>query len=121
MLISQPNITVKSSLYFRKWLTKLKNPLAKAKINLRIKHILLGNFGDIKPIGHGLSELRIHEGQGYRVYLKSIVKTDPITKRLERRIVILLCGGDKSTQSEDIEKAKLMVATQEIKEFLDEK
>nr|WP_282490798.1 type II toxin-antitoxin system RelE/ParE family toxin [Providencia alcalifaciens] len=57
-----------------------------------------GNFGDIEPIGEGFSELRIHEGKGYRVYLR---KTNTF-------IVILLCGGDKNTQQKDIEKAKLI-------------
>ncbi|MEH8065153.1 type II toxin-antitoxin system RelE/ParE family toxin, partial [Gallibacterium anatis] len=68
----------------------------RAKIQVRIKRLQLGNFGDVKPIGEGLSELRITEGKGYRLYLKN----------QNGVIVILLCGGDKSTQKADIEKAK---------------
>ncbi|TNH06426.1 type II toxin-antitoxin system RelE/ParE family toxin [Testudinibacter sp. TR-2022] len=113
-------IIVKSSSYFKKWLRKLKNPLAKAKINLRIKNLLLGNLGDVKPIGDGLSELRIHEGQGYRVYIKSRSSLNPKTKKMVCTIIILLCGGDKSTQDEDIARAKWMSTSKEIKEFLNE-
>jgi putative addiction module killer protein len=84
---------------FDKWLRKLKDRRAKAKILFRIQRIEdNANFGDCKPIGDGLSELRIPEGKGYRVYLK---KHSGI-------ITILLTGGDKSTQSNDIEKAKIL-------------
>ena len=69
---------------------------AKARINIRLRRITLGNFGDAKPVGEGVSELRITYGPGYRVYF---------TKQ-DDRIVILLCGGNKSSQPEDIAKAK---------------
>lgn len=59
----------------------------------------LGNFGDVKAVGEGISELRITEGKGYRVYLKN----------QNGVIVILLCGGDKSTQENDIKTAKALV------------
>lgn len=82
---------------FDKWLRKLKDRRAKAKILFRIQRIEeQGNFGDCQPIGEGLSELRIHYAKGYRVYIKEYSGT----------IVILLNGGDKSTQSKDISKAK---------------
>jgi putative addiction module killer protein len=73
----------------------LKDKRAKARIDVRIKRVSLGNFGDVEPVGNGVSELRIDYGAGYRVYF---VKRGNI-------IFILLCGGDKSTQSKDIQKA----------------
>ena len=82
---------------FDKWLRKLKDQRAKAKILFRIQRIEEhGNFGDCEPIGEGISELRIHYAKGYRVYLKEHGGT----------IVLLLNGGTKSTQQKDIEKAK---------------
>ncbi|AZQ61932.1 type II toxin-antitoxin system RelE/ParE family toxin [Flammeovirga pectinis] len=81
---------------FDKWLRKLKDRRAKVKILFRLQLIEeKGHFGDCEPIGKGLSELRIHYGKGYRIYLKK--KND--------KIVILLSGGDKSTQNKDIDKA----------------
>ena len=65
---------------------------------MRIKRLAFGNPGDIAPVGEGVSEMRIHYGPGYRVYLK---QTGPL-------IVILLCGGDKSSQARDIKRAKDM-------------
>ena len=82
---------------FDRWFKKLKDLKAKAKILYRIQKIQSDNhFGDTKPVGNGLSELRIHFAKGYRVYF---VEKDNV-------IVILLAGGDKSTQSKDILKAK---------------
>lgn len=82
---------------FDKWLRKLKDHRAKAKILFRIQRIEeYGNFGDCEPVGEGISELRIHYAKGYRVYLKEHSGT----------IVLLLNGGTKSTQQADIEKAK---------------
>ena len=82
---------------FDKWLKKLKDLKAKAKILFRIQRIENdGNFGDCQPVGQGISELRIHYAKGYRVYLKEYGD----------KIVLLLNGGDKSTQSKDIAKAK---------------
>ncbi|OBW92309.1 type II toxin-antitoxin system RelE/ParE family toxin [Gallibacterium salpingitidis] len=89
-------IQIKSTETFNKWLSNLKDLRARAKIQVRIKRLQFGNFGDVKPIGEGVSELRITEDKGYRVYLKN--QNDVI--------VILLCGGDKSTQESDIKKAK---------------
>ncbi|MHC5952148.1 MULTISPECIES: type II toxin-antitoxin system RelE/ParE family toxin [Providencia] len=65
---------------------------------MRIRRLKNGNYGDVQPIGDGFSELRVHEGQGYRVYLKQKNKV----------IVILLCGGTKAMQQKDIHKAKLL-------------
>ncbi len=82
---------------FDKWLRNLKDHRAKAKVLFRIQRIQeQGNFGDCQPVGHGISELRIHYAKGYRVYFKQ--KDDVI--------VLLLCGGTKSTQDKDIIRAK---------------
>ena len=71
---------------------------AKAKVLVRIRRAERGNFGDCEPVGNGVSEMRIHYGPGYRIYLAQ-----------EGRVVYLfLCGGDKSTQSKDIKLAKAM-------------
>ena len=64
-------IQIKTTLTFDSWLSKLKNLRAKAKINARIKRLQFGNFGDIKSVNDGIFELRIDEGQGYRIYLKN--------------------------------------------------
>ena len=69
-----------------------------AKIAIRIKRLADGNFGDVAPVGDGVSELRIHFGPGYRVYFV----------RRGEVVVILLCGGDKSTQARDIAVARDM-------------
>jgi len=81
---------------FRSWLKGLHDARAKAKITARIDRLTLGNAGDIAPVGEGVSELRIHHGPGYRVYLVQRGET----------LYIVLCGGDKSTQQKDIELAK---------------
>jgi len=87
---------IKETEYFSKWLKKLKDIRGKVTILRRIERIKKGNFGDFKPISQDLWELRVTVGAGYRVYY---------TKK-QSEIVILLIGGDKSTQSKDIEKAK---------------
>ncbi len=89
-------IQIKTTFLFDEWLKKLKNLRAKAKINARIKRLQFGNFGDLKSVNDGIFEMRIDEGQGYRIYLKN----------QNGILVILLCGGDKSTQEKDIKKAK---------------
>ena len=83
---------------FIDWLRNLRDARAVAKIAMRIKRIAEGNFGDSAPVGENVSELRIHYGPGYRVYF---------TQQGEV-LVILLCGGDKSTQKRDIAIAKTM-------------
>ena len=88
-------IEIRETDTFKKWFGSVKDKRAKARIDVRIKRVSLGNFGDVEPVGNGVSELRIDYGAGYRVYF---VKRGNI-------IVILLCGGDKSTQSKDIQKA----------------
>ncbi len=80
---------------FASWLNSLQDRRAKARIQARIDRMSPGNFGDVAPVGEGISELRIHYGPGYRVYFVP-----------HRSVLILLCGGDKSTQHNDIERAK---------------
>ena len=82
---------------FEKWFRKLKDLKAKAKILFRIQKIEYdGHFGDCKPVGNGIRELRVNFAKGYRVYFKE----------KDGKIIILLIGGDKSTQQKDISKAK---------------
>ncbi len=82
---------------FDKWLKKLKDLWAKAKILFRIEKIETdGHFGDCKPVGDGIIELKVNFAKGYRVYYKE----------KDGKIIILLCGGDKSSQQKDIIKAK---------------
>lgn len=81
---------------FSDWLLSLKDSRAKARVLARIDRMKMGNFGDSEPIGDGLSEARIHYGPGYRVYFMQQGNV----------VVVLLCGGDKNSQSKDIKKAK---------------
>jgi putative addiction module killer protein len=77
---------------FAKWLDGLRDIRARARILVRIERLAAGNPGDVKAVGEGVSELRINYGPGYRVYYK----------KQGQNVVILLAGGDKSTQSKDI-------------------
>jgi len=86
--------------YFDVWLRNLKDQRPRSRIEVRIDRLASGNPGDVKPIGAGLSELRIDYGPGYRVYFK----------RRGRQIIVLLCGGDKSTQASDIKFATAIAA-----------
>ena len=82
---------------FDKWLLKLKDLRAKAKILIRIQKLEKDeHFGDCEPVGEGITELKINYAKGYRVYVKE----------KDGKIIVLLFGGDKSTQQRDIEKAK---------------
>lgn len=87
---------LKQSAAFKKWHGKLKDAKARAAIAIRLQRLANGNFGDVAPIGEGLSELRIHVGPGYRIYLQ----------QRGELIVLLLCGGDKSSQDRDIKVAR---------------
>ncbi|MFL5257542.1 MAG: type II toxin-antitoxin system RelE/ParE family toxin [Rhodopila sp.] len=86
---------------FRNWLASLRDARAKARIAMRIRRLGGGNPGDFTPLGDGVVEMRIHYGPGYRVYYTKPGDT----------VVILLCGGDKTTQAEDIKRARDMAAT----------
>ncbi|QQN62220.1 type II toxin-antitoxin system RelE/ParE family toxin [Bradyrhizobium diazoefficiens] len=83
---------------FTSWLRALKDANAVARIAARIRRLELGNLGDVKPVGEGVSELRIDYGPGYRIYFIQQGNT----------VIILLCGGDKRTQNKDIRAAKRM-------------
>jgi putative addiction module killer protein len=91
-------IEVRETDVFSRWISSLKDIRARARIADRIDRLALGNPGDVKPVGEGVSELRIDYGPGYRLYFT----------RRGQRLVLLLCGGDKSTQSQDIERAKAL-------------
>jgi putative addiction module killer protein len=77
------------------WFAHLRDSQARARIDVRIRRLSLGNSGDVRPVGEGVSELRIDYGPGYRVYFV----------QREQRVVILLAGGDKRTQTQDIQTA----------------
>ncbi|MEH2439437.1 type II toxin-antitoxin system RelE/ParE family toxin [Nostoc sp.] len=89
-------LTVDGKNIFDEWLDSLRDRRAKAKIRARLDRVEDGNLGDCKSVGEGVFELRIDYGQGYRIYFGQEYIT----------IIILLCGGDKSTQKEDIGKAQ---------------
>jgi putative addiction module killer protein len=81
---------------YARWFARLRDHAAQARIVARIRRLLLGNPGDVKPVGEGVSEMRIDYGPGYRVYFT----------RRGHSLIILLAGGDKSTQAKDIARAK---------------
>lgn len=97
-------VEIRQTERFAEWLEDLRDLRARARIQARIERLIGGNPGDVRPIGAGVSELRINYGPGYRVYYQQKGTT----------LIILLAGGDKSTQARDIEEA-LMLARQ-IKE-----
>jgi putative addiction module killer protein len=86
---------------FRKWRLRLRDQRARALIASRLDRLAQGHAGDAEPVGDGISELRIHHGPGYRIYFQ----------RQRSTIVVLLCGGDKSTQTKDIKTAKRLAET----------
>jgi putative addiction module killer protein len=88
-------IEIRQTDVFATWFAGLKDREARARITARIRRLSLGNPGDVKPVGHGISEMRIDYGPGYRVYF---VRRGDI-------VVVLLCGGDKRTQARDIARA----------------
>lgn len=81
---------------FEKWVNGLKDTKARAKINVKIDRLSLGNFSSCRPVGEGVAELKIDYGPGYRVYYGQSGKF----------VILLLCGGDKNTQQSDIVVAK---------------
>ena len=91
-------ITVKQHDVFRKWLKALKDPKAKSSILSRVKRLEFGLFGDVKPVGGGLSELRIDAGKGYRVYFV----------RQGSELIIVFCGSQKKDQQKQIDLAKAL-------------
>ena len=85
-------LEVRKTEVYAKWLDSLRDVRAKARILVRVERLAAGNPGDVRPVGEGVSELRIDYGPGYRVYFK----------RQGRTVVVLLAGGDKRTQNRDI-------------------
>lgn len=83
---------------FAEWVNRLKDERAAARIVVRLRRMESGNFGDVRPVGEGVSELRIDYGPGYRVYFIQQGKL----------LIVLLCGGDKRTQDKDIVRAKAL-------------
>ncbi|MGD9560755.1 MAG: type II toxin-antitoxin system RelE/ParE family toxin [Pyrinomonadaceae bacterium] len=89
-------IEVRKTDQFANWIDGLRDTRARARIQARIKRLADGNPGDVKPVGKGLSEMRIDHGPGYRVYFL----------RRGAELIILLAGGDKGSQAKDIRRAK---------------
>jgi putative addiction module killer protein len=93
-------IPIRQTEMFSEWMRKLRDLRVRSIIQARIDRLASGNPGDVKPVGEGVSELRISHGPGYRVYFVQSGKV----------FILLLCGGDKSSQSADIRRAKMMAA-----------
>lgn len=91
--------TIRQTDTFALWFTGLRNMQAKAAILRRLVRAQGGNLGEVKPVGGDVSEMRLDIGPGYRLYFT----------RRDEILILLLCGGDKSTQSRDIELAKKLV------------
>ncbi len=89
-------IEVRQTNVYAQWFRRLRDRQAKARINARIRRLSLGNPGNVRAVGEGVSELRIDYGPGYRVYFV----------QRGQSLALLLAGGDKSTQDQDIEKAR---------------
>ena len=89
-------IEVRQTAVYAEWFAGLRDRQAKTRIDIRVRRLSLGNAGDVKPVGEGVSELRIPYGSGYRVYFV----------RKGELLVVLLAGGDKSTQDRDIRVAR---------------
>jgi len=88
-------VEILQSKSYEKWFESLRDTQIRARINIRVRRLSLGNPGDVRPVGSGVSELRVDYGPGYRIYF--------ISRRATT--VILLGGGDKSTQRQDVERA----------------
>lgn len=93
-------IQIRETDAYARWFRELHDLKARARINIRIRRMSLGNFGDVRPVGHGVSELRIDYGPGYRIYFV----------RRGETLVILLAGGTKRTQQRDISLALEMAS-----------
>ncbi len=88
-------IEIRKTATFSKWIDSLRDIRGRARVQARIERLAVGHAGDVKPVGQGVSELRINYGPGYRVYFK----------KQGRIVVVLLAGGDKKTQTRDIKTA----------------
>jgi putative addiction module killer protein len=97
-------IDIRKTEVFAKWVDNLKDLRARARVLARIERLAMGNPGDVKPVGEGVSELRISYGPGYRVYFK----------KKGRKLIVLLAGGDKGSQSRDIKTALRLARNLEV-------
>ncbi|WP_267354957.1 MULTISPECIES: type II toxin-antitoxin system RelE/ParE family toxin [unclassified Methylobacterium] len=88
--------TIRQTEVYAAWFAGLRDERARARIDTRIRRVSLGNFGDVRAVGQGVSELRVDYGPGYRIYFA----------QRGSAIVLLLCGGDKRTQVRDIREAQ---------------
>jgi putative addiction module killer protein len=95
-------IEIRKTARFARWLDGLRDTRARARVQARIERLATGNPGDVRPVGEGVSELRIDYGPGYRVYFKPDRGT----------VIILLAGGDKRTQDKDIQNALRLARNQ---------
>ncbi|MCA3716716.1 MAG: type II toxin-antitoxin system RelE/ParE family toxin [Brevundimonas sp.] len=91
-------LRVETTETFDAWIRSLRDATARAIVARRIRRVALGNLGDTRSVGEGVSELRIHHGPGYRVYYV----------RRGDTVIVLLCGGDKASQTRDIDRAKAL-------------
>jgi putative addiction module killer protein len=91
-------IQIQQTETYAKWFAGLRDRVARARIDIRIRRLSLGNAGDTKPVGEGVSELRVDHGPGYRIYF---IQRGEV-------VIVLLAGGDKSTQDKDIRNAKAL-------------
>ncbi len=89
-------IEIRQTEEYANWFQRLRNREARARILVRIRRLSLGNPGDVKPVGEGVSEIRVDFGPGYRIYFIQHGET----------LIVLLAGGDKRTQKQDIKKAQ---------------
>jgi putative addiction module killer protein len=98
-------IQIQQTETYAKWFAGLRDRVARARIDIRIRRLSLGNAGDTKPVGEGVSELSVDHGPGYRIYF---IQRGEV-------VIVLLAGGDKSTQDKDIRNAKALA--NDLKEF----
>jgi putative addiction module killer protein len=96
----QVDYQIKRTDAFATWLRDIRDPVARARILIRLDRARLGNLGDVRSVGRGILEMRIHWGPGYRLYFA----------RPQPGVIQLLCGGDKSTQARNIAEARRLVA-----------
>ena len=98
MEYNQSTIEIRQTEHYARWFASLRDRMTRARIDIRIRRLSLGNLGDVKPVGEGVSELRIDHGPGYRIYFV----------QRGAQLVVLLAVGDKSSQSRDIATAHEM-------------
>jgi putative addiction module killer protein len=98
-------IQIQQTETYVKWFAGVRDRVARARIDIRTRRLSLGNAGDAQPVGEGVSELRVDHGPGYRIYF---IQRGEV-------VIVLLAGGDKSTQDKDIRNAKALA--NDLKEF----